>query len=180
MSHEHLPNHHSHSILEHIQHFADIDWILKNYPFLENRTTLAFLSTTFISIVPFFLLMLIPSHSCHSRSNLMRLLLGFAAGSLIGDTFLHLIPHSLHDYHKTNLHADFVEMCYPIMGGMLIFYVIETIIRYFKIKSTKNLIGQMKKSDSESFNSGSKSSKKQKKKEKRQSFYSNSISSFQI
>jgi zinc transporter 7 len=64
----------------------------------------AFLSTLSISLLPNVLLFVIPG-SILKRSagklNIMNILLCFGAGGLLGDVFLHTIPHLLgeHDHH---------------------------------------------------------------------------------
>lgn len=53
-------------------------------------------ATLVISAAPYLLLFLIPLESNAPRHQaLLRLLLSFAAGGLLGDAFLHLIPHAL-------------------------------------------------------------------------------------
>ena len=56
------------------------------------------LSTAVISAAPFFILFIIPLHNAHEHSSLLKVLLSFAAGGLLGDAFLHLIPHALHPH----------------------------------------------------------------------------------
>ncbi|VDO96000.1 unnamed protein product [Soboliphyme baturini] len=55
-------------------------------------------STTLISIAPFVLLFFIPLNGGIESSNdpLLKVLLSFASGGLLGDAFLHLIPHALY------------------------------------------------------------------------------------
>lgn len=49
-----------------------------------------------ISAAPFFVLFLIPVESNSPRHrSLLQILLSFASGGLLGDAFLHLIPHAL-------------------------------------------------------------------------------------
>ncbi|XP_039375024.1 zinc transporter SLC39A7 isoform X10 [Mauremys reevesii] len=53
-------------------------------------------ATLLISAAPYFILFLIPVESNTSQHQaLLRLLLSFASGGLLGDAFLHLIPHAL-------------------------------------------------------------------------------------
>ena len=56
------------------------------------------LSTAVISAAPFFILFIIPLRNAHEHSSLLKVLLSFAAGGLLGDAFLHLIPHALHPH----------------------------------------------------------------------------------
>jgi solute carrier family 39 (zinc transporter), member 7 len=61
----------------------------------------AILSTILISVVPAALLFLIPIDNSESSRALLKVLLSFAAGGLLGDAFLHLIPHA--SGHGNNL-----------------------------------------------------------------------------
>lgn len=63
--------------------------------------TYAFVSTAVISAAPFFILLFIPLRSASEHSSLLKVLLSFASGGLLGDAFLHLIPHAIapHDHH---------------------------------------------------------------------------------
>lgn len=52
-------------------------------------------STLLISAAPFFILFLIPLDNSKEKQNLLKILLSFASGGLLGDAFLHLIPHAI-------------------------------------------------------------------------------------
>lgn len=53
-------------------------------------------ATLLISAAPFLILFLIPVQSnSDQHQNLLKVLLSFASGGLLGDAFLHLIPHAL-------------------------------------------------------------------------------------
>ncbi|XP_016389128.1 zinc transporter Slc39a7-like isoform X2 [Sinocyclocheilus rhinocerous] len=59
-------------------------------------------ATLLISAAPFLILFLIPVQSnTDQHQNLLKVLLSFASGGLLGDAFLHLIPHALepHSHH---------------------------------------------------------------------------------
>ncbi|EDL96826.1 rCG60794, isoform CRA_c, partial [Rattus norvegicus] len=60
-------------------------------------------ATVLISAAPFFVLFLIPVESNSPRHrSLLQILLSFASGGLLGDAFLHLIPHALEPHsHDT-------------------------------------------------------------------------------
>nr|XP_021403356.2 zinc transporter SLC39A7 [Lonchura striata domestica] len=61
-----------------------------------------------VSLAPHLVLLLLPADSgSPRRRGLLRLLLSFAAGGLLGDAFLHLIPHALapHDHHEDHDHG---------------------------------------------------------------------------
>jgi len=55
----------------------------------------AIASTVFISSAPFFILFLIPLDNSKNKQPFLKILLSFASGGLLGDAFLHLIPHAI-------------------------------------------------------------------------------------
>ena len=55
-------------------------------------------STALVSITPVFILILIPLDQSKERDSLLKILLSFASGGLLGDAFLHLIPHALNPH----------------------------------------------------------------------------------
>ncbi|CAI5452086.1 unnamed protein product [Caenorhabditis angaria] len=72
--------------------------------FLNNQKiklwTYSILSTIIISAAPFLVLFLIPIQDNTSESGpLLKVLLAFGSGGLLGDAFLHLIPHSTPKSH---------------------------------------------------------------------------------
>ncbi len=56
-------------------------------------------STAIISAAPFFILFFIPLENASEHSSLLKVLLSFASGGLLGDAFLHLIPHAISPHH---------------------------------------------------------------------------------
>ena len=52
-------------------------------------------STLLISLAPYLVLYFIPINSPNEHQSLLKVLLSFASGGLLGDAFLHLIPHAL-------------------------------------------------------------------------------------
>lgn len=52
-------------------------------------------STLLISIAPFLILFFIPLDNSEGKRPYLKILLSFASGGLLGDAFLHLIPHAL-------------------------------------------------------------------------------------
>ena len=71
-------------------------------------------STLLISAAPFVILIFIPIENATEHSTLLKVLLSFASGGLLGDAFLHLIPHAIssrghnhhHDDHHHHHHDD--------------------------------------------------------------------------
>ena len=67
----------------------------------------AIAATLLISAAPFFILFFIPLQSnAADQQPLLKVLLAFASGGLLGDAFLHLIPHAIspHSHHGEDSH----------------------------------------------------------------------------
>ncbi|XP_063973723.1 protein catecholamines up [Diachasmimorpha longicaudata] len=105
-------------------------------------------STLLISAAPFVLLFFVPLDNTKEREPLLKILLSFASGGLLGDAFLHLIPHALlphshgadgHDHghehshghdHEHHGHDMTVGLC--VLLGIIVFLVVEKGIRLIK------------------------------------------------
>nr|VZI28255.1 unnamed protein product [Spirometra erinaceieuropaei] len=95
-----------------------------------------------ISVLPAIALWAIPD--LNKRPNLLKVLLGFAAGGLLGDAFLHLIPHALtphshsddvetREHGKEHGHAHLSEhTTVPlwVIGGIFGFLCIDKLLRF--------------------------------------------------
>ena len=73
--------------------------------------TYSLLSTGLVSAAPFFILFFIPLQNSSEHSQFLKVLLSFASGGLLGDAFLHLIPHATsshgepsEDHHDHSAH----------------------------------------------------------------------------
>lgn len=87
----------------------------------------AYLATGIVSVIPILFLLLVPVGSSgvgearqkkKGKISFMKVLLSFAVGGLLGDVFLHLIPHSFvpHDHSHSHSHShsnslSLVELC---------------------------------------------------------------------
>ena len=100
-------------------------------------------STLLISAAPFFILFFIPVDNTQERQPFLKILLSFASGGLLGDAFLHLIPHALphpHEHHNhTHGHGDHEEghshdmsvgLC--VLGGIITFLIVDKTVRLIK------------------------------------------------
>ncbi|CAD5230817.1 unnamed protein product [Bursaphelenchus okinawaensis] len=101
-------------------------------------------STVLISLFPCFILTFIPinSNEDENSSNKLKVLLALGAGGLLGDAFLHLIPHAQmahgdgHGHTHSHSHAS-GEPHEPhdlsvggwVLGGFFIFFVVEKFVR---------------------------------------------------
>jgi len=100
--HHHAPHDHHHGHPQH-QHQET-----KNKPIQEpfNLWLHALGSTILISAAPYFILYFINLDNTDAMKPRLKILLAFASGGLLGDAFLHLIPHAIapHSHHGEEGH----------------------------------------------------------------------------
>ncbi|KAM6185824.1 zinc transporter SLC39A7 isoform 2-T2 [Rhynchocyon petersi] len=159
-SHEDLHHDHSHGHLHeslfHREHEHDHDHSHGGYgesgapgikQDLDTVTLWAYAlgATVLISAAPFLILFLIPveSNSPHRRY-LLQILLSFASGGLLGDAFLHLIPHALEPHsrhpveqtaghgHSHSGQGPILSVGLWVLGGIVAFLVVEKFVRHVK------------------------------------------------
>merc|ERR1719175_20899 len=109
----------------------------------------AMMSTLLISAAPFFILFLIPLDRSEEKQWLLKILLAFASGGLLGDAFLHLIPHAMmageseddgHHGHQHGHshggeeggHAHDMSVGLGVLSGILAFLCVEKVVRIMK------------------------------------------------
>ncbi|CAF0828032.1 unnamed protein product [Brachionus calyciflorus] len=150
--HAHANNHHGHS------HGANEKPVQENAEKVKRSTEQvkprdkwsialhAILSTVLISIAPFLILFFIPlKNNSIENQPILNVLLAFASGSLLGDAFLHLIPHALnpHDHHDEHSHShSHDEHAHDhsaqttvglwVLAGILAFLLVEKAVRNLK------------------------------------------------
>jgi len=102
-------------------------------------------STLLISAAPFFILYFVPVDNSEAKQPLLKVLLAFASGGLLGDAFLHLIPHAVsphshhgdHDHHSHHDHDhahDPHDMTIGlwVLAGIITFLAVEKGVRLLK------------------------------------------------
>ncbi|XP_065068813.1 zinc transporter SLC39A7-like [Rhopilema esculentum] len=153
--HIHEGHGHSHDGRGHSQNGAKEKVQLQpmRYVWLES-----IISTCLISAAPFFILFFVPLESnSEEQRPLLKVLLSFASGGLLGDAFLHLIPHAISphshgvDEHHSHSHshshshghdgvnaehshdhsADMIVGLW-VLAGMIAFLVVEKFVRHVK------------------------------------------------
>merc|ERR1719384_3065660 len=111
----------------------------------------AMMATLLISAAPFFILFLIPLDRSAENQWLLKIMLAFASGGLLGDAFLHLIPHAMmavepedggghgHSHAHGHSHGDGGEHAphdmsvgLGVLGGVLAFLCVEKFVRIMK------------------------------------------------
>ena len=112
----------------------------------------AIAATLLISAAPFFILFFIPLQSNTAEQQpLLKVLLAFASGGLLGDAFLHLIPHAIsphshhgdhsHDHSHSHSHGSHEgghdhssEMVVGlwVLAGLIAFLMVEKFVRLVK------------------------------------------------
>lgn len=103
-----------------------------------------------ISIAPFFLLYFINLDNTEAMQPRLKVLLAFASGGLLGDAFLHLIPHAVHPHshhgehahdhghheheheHGGHDHSHGMSIGLYVLGGIITFLVVEKGVRLLK------------------------------------------------
>lgn len=106
-------------------------------------------STLLISAAPFFILYLVPLDNTEKMQPRLKTLLAFASGGLLGDAFLHLIPHSVaphshgsHSHSHTHSHDSHEEegghghdmwVGLWVLAGIIAFLSVEKVVRLLKI-----------------------------------------------
>ncbi|XP_037808304.1 protein catecholamines up [Lucilia sericata] len=108
-------------------------------------------STLFISAVPFLLLFIIPLDNSNEMRPRLKVLLAFASGGLLGDAFLHLIPHATNPHHShghshesSHGHSHDISEAHDhdhskdtaiglwVLGGIIAFLTVEKLVRLLK------------------------------------------------
>uniref|UniRef100_A0A336LNN1 CSON009521 protein n=1 Tax=Culicoides sonorensis TaxID=179676 RepID=A0A336LNN1_CULSO len=105
-------------------------------------------STLLISAAPFLLLYIIPLDNTEEMRPRLKVLLAFASGGLLGDAFLHLIPHAQEsvseDGHHSHSHAHShsgaegephshdMRVGLWVLGGIITFLAVEKGVRMIK------------------------------------------------
>ncbi|XP_043275342.1 protein catecholamines up [Venturia canescens] len=118
----------------------------------QNMIFKAMGSTLLISAAPFILLFFVPLDNSKKRQPLLKILLSFASGGLLGDAFLHLIPHALishsHDSSESHshshshshspdsqesaIHGHDMSVGLGVLLGIITFLVVEKGVRLIK------------------------------------------------
>uniref|UniRef100_A0A0B6ZRX8 Zinc transporter SLC39A7 n=1 Tax=Arion vulgaris TaxID=1028688 RepID=A0A0B6ZRX8_9EUPU len=108
-------------------------------------------ATALISAAPVFILLFIPLENADQHQDLLKVLLSFASGGLLGDAFLHLIPHAIsphshgdedhkhesatHDHghsHDSHNHSHDMGVGLWVLSGIIAFLMVEKFVRYVK------------------------------------------------
>lgn len=106
-------------------------------------------STLLISAAPFFILFAIPLDNTEEMQPRLKTLLAFASGGLLGDAFLHLIPHAIqphhhhggegHDHghshghsHGEEGHGHDMRVGLWVLAGIIAFLAVEKGVRLIK------------------------------------------------
>lgn len=104
-------------------------------------------STLLISVAPFIVLFFIPIDSSPEKQPLLKVLLSFASGGLLGDAFLHLIPHALmahsgdeenhshshgHSHGDSHSHGHDMTVGLWVLSGIIAFLAVEKFVRIMK------------------------------------------------
>ncbi|GAB6021909.1 hypothetical protein CHUAL_006072 [Chamberlinius hualienensis] len=119
-----------------------------------NMWSQALTATLIISLAPCFILLFIPLTNAREGQPLLKILLSFASGGLLGDAFLHLIPHALmekksneveahghehghghshsHGHSHEGLHGHDLSVGLCVLLGIVAFLIVEKFVRIIK------------------------------------------------
>ena len=121
---------HSHERIGHIENVSRSEYDAWKY---------AIFATLLISCAPVVILYLIPIDSSNEdNQSILNTLLGFAVGGLLGDVFLHLLPHAIqphsHDHghshsHEVHDHSRGLTVGLWVLAGIVIFFLIDKFVR---------------------------------------------------
>lgn len=103
-------------------------------------------ATILISIAPYIILFFVPVTNTKEHEPYLKVLLAFASGGLLGDAFLHLIPHASsphssgddathshgHSHGGEGGHGHDTSIGLAVLGGIIAFLVVEKFVRIFK------------------------------------------------
>lgn len=100
-------------------------------------------STLLISAAPFLILFFIPIDNSKEHEPKLKILLSFASGGLLGDAFLHLIPHALlaqsdgeaghtHSHSHSEGHGHDLSVGLGVLAGIVVFLMVEKFVRIVK------------------------------------------------
>ncbi|XP_071514050.1 zinc transporter Slc39a7-like [Panulirus ornatus] len=136
-------------------------------------------ATLVISIAPYLILFFIPVTNSKEHEPYLKVLLAFASGGLLGDAFLHLIPHALiaqaaaGDDHHSHSHSHSHETSgeaghghdmsigLAVLGGIIAFLVVEKFVRIFKGSHSHSHVVPTTQEKKSKTNGGEKTGKKQ-------------------
>ncbi|XP_077404664.1 zinc transporter Slc39a7 isoform X2 [Vanacampus margaritifer] len=168
--HEHVQNDDHHAHADHGHDHGHAPKGLKSDA--DKRDTMelwmqAIGATLLISAAPFLILFLIPVQSnSDQHQNLLKVLLSFASGGLLGDAFLHLIPHALepHAHHGDDdthaaeeshghshgaAHDHMMSVGLWVLGGIVAFLIVEKFVRFLKGGNSHGHSHNVKQKDSD-------------------------------
>lgn len=110
----------------------------------------ALVATLFISVSPIVILLFVPIENANDpkHKDLLKILLSFASGGLLGDAFLHLIPHAVsphshggddhgHSHSHGHSHGDHdhshdMSVGLWVLAGIIAFLCVEKFVRIVK------------------------------------------------
>nr|XP_014099468.1 protein catecholamines up [Bactrocera oleae] len=146
-SHDHEDDHHHHTGNHKHEHYQ------KKAKVPQDMTSIwihSIGSTLLISAAPFVLLYTIRLDNSEAMKPRLKIILAFASGGLLGDAFLHLIPHSTHphshDEHHSHgeahshshsnghdhEHGHDMKVGLWVLSGIIAFLAVEKLVRLLK------------------------------------------------
>jgi len=138
-AHSPLHSHHDPGAWSPTMHAGSAAWNYLSALAVQHPSTSAIIACGVVSSSALFVMPFLPflkndgedTVSVHN-SLLLKVLISFAVGGLLGDVFLHMLPHMITRTFASKRHEDEVSQALsfgcPILGGMLIFYLAEKVM----------------------------------------------------
>ncbi len=147
------PHSHGHSHSHSHQHKSD-EKLMHSSKDVSSVWLSAMASTLLISLAPYIILFFIPVDNSPEYEPWLKVLLSFASGGLLGDAFLHLIPHALmaqneghshdqshshshshshsvmsDDINSDETHVHDLSVGLWVLAGIIVFLMVEKFVR---------------------------------------------------
>jgi zinc transporter ZupT len=115
---------------------------------MQDTWQISIFSVIFIGCAPILLLWFVPVASfkvLKTRQAFLNILLAFACGGLLGDVFLHLLPHSFQPHSFSIMspspeasslenRLNNIPVGFSLIAGLLSFFLLEKLLRNFQGK----------------------------------------------
>lgn len=90
------------------------------------------LGTAYVSLIPNMFLHFVPANI---QPGTMKTLVAFAVGGLLGDVFLHLLPHAYQSFAESDSYTRDVVLGMSVFGGFFGFFCIDKLMRVWQSPS---------------------------------------------
>ncbi|KAF9390064.1 hypothetical protein CPB97_010060 [Podila verticillata] len=135
-NHDHHHHHHGHGHAHNVSHHGQATntdatpfRILLRVIFPGSPMVNSLLGTAYVSLIPNMFLQFVPANI---QPGTMKTLVAFAVGGLLGDVFLHLLPHAFQSFAGSDSHTRDVVLGMSVFGGFFGFFCIDKLTRVWQ------------------------------------------------